>query len=268
MLSYTVSSTTGLLNTKTEFLPFPFSLKYADNNFIASNVNRLIPTGKSLMAFINGDEKADHPVMPLCIRVAKILYICGFPENGKEYARLNEGIPNEAYKHLVWLSSEVTVDLITEGMDLKGSEEEGWWLTIFAYLLNQWIDRRDFYKLVYYSEGLFSPSKLVLCDEYDESWQFIKNKDIFSKCKDFGFDTFGEYYPKAEKILKNFHFRGGNDKFYQALQFHDFLPPISTYSLVTKWMQDKTKEGIHIAAALMAFYMDDIALDNCIEAVR
>ena len=268
MLNYTVKSTTSLLDTGTEFLPFPHSLKYSDNNFIAGNVHRLIPTGKSLMKFINDDEKADQPVMPLCIRVAKILFLCGFPENAKGYIGLKDGIPDEAYKHLVWMTSETTMDLITEGMDLKGSEKEGWWLTLFAFLLDQWIDRQDLYKLVYYSEGLFSPCKLVLCDNDDESWAFIKNKEIFVKCKDFGFVNFANYYKKAEKILSNFHFRGGNEQFYQALQFHSFLPPISTYALVTKWMMDKSKEGTHIAAVLMAFYMDNFALDNCIATVK
>lgn len=269
MINYTVSSMQTLARPDLTFVPFRGNFEYGNEHFISRNVREIIPTGAQLTKFIDEDEVASTPQMSILIRAAKMMTICGFPENAPEYLVLKPGIPDSAFKHLVWMSSESTIELITSGMELDEREKEGWWLTVFAFLLDQWIELNDIYKLIYFSEPLFHPSKLaVVDDDTDEAWGFIKSENIHKQTKAFGFDTFDEAYNRAKKILPRFHFYGGNEKFYQALQFHSFLPPISTYSIVTKWIQDKTKEGMHVAATLMAFYMPLDAINNCSDALK
>lgn len=268
MINYSVSPLEMLRNDKLAFLPYRGPFKYGDGHFISSYLRHLIPSGKQLTDFINDDEESDQKNMLLYIRAAKMIFTMGYPEHAPMYIKLFPGIPEQAHAHLVWMSSDATIELITEGMDLDREEKEAWWLTVYSYLLSQWIGTTQVYKLVYFNEALFSPTKLLVCEETDDSWAFIKAPDIFNKCETFGFNSFKDCYPKAKKIIERFHFYGGNEAFYQALQFHDFLPPISTYSLVTSRMQDRTKDGINVAAVLMSFYMSEETLDKCAKALN
>lgn len=240
---------------------------YGDFRFLQRNVHDIIPGGDLLTEFSDND---DEQLKALCCRAGMVMTMFGYPENASDMLRLNIGIPEEAHKHLLYVSSDSTRLNLIKGMDLdkiKKTDRDNWFTVFYAYLVSQWIDRRDIYKIIYYGNALFAPTALMAKPRESVNWTLLLSEQTFEAANMYSFDI-KTLYKRAQELLKRFHFYGGNTEFYAAFQFHDFLPPSTTYALVAERMSKTDKESTHISALLIALYCPPIAIEDCIKQLR
>lgn len=256
----------GSLNT-IKFLPYYGNFVYNSQNFVRTNVRKLIPEGKYLQTFM---DDLPEGTQALYARAALSFIRLGFPEQFKGHIVLNEGVGERAFTHLTWLTSEETMDIIADGMDLNlGKERDSWFVVAIGFLLSQWVPEKEIYKFSYFNQALFSPQRLLHSPDEDTSWRLLLRNDLFDVADSQQFNELRENYHQAKKLVELFYFRGGNSEFYSALQFRPFLPPISTYKLVSNWLvKPKSKQTQHITQLMIALYMEPKDIQFCIKALR
>ena len=234
----------------TNFRPFYREKMDVTFNFLKENITAIIPAGRQLEDFVHNNQNLYNVT-----HAAIVINGLGVPENFKQLVRLKVGVSDRAYRHLNYVSNLNTKRFLSKGLNIDFEKDSEWFIILYSYFLYNWFNEKDLTYLIVFSKLSFDPITLLFNKE-TKAWGLINNKkvkDFFDKSKiDFNFN---ERLALANRILNNFHFRGGNEHFYSSLIFHPFLSNAGTFELISQYISKNDSKSINITAHLLALYM-------------
>lgn len=254
--------------------PFTGDYEFDNYSFLRNYINHLLPPPQKVLKFV---DLPDDQFKTTLLRVAAAIIDSGSTELGVDILTNVNGYELEKHKQIAFLCSANTQKLLREHltttkMNTTPSETEFlvWLSCVISRLIFKWFDTKTIYRIAMYSESILSPVKLLANinnREECDNWKLVSLNGGLLKSGFYGFD-FNTATNKAKILLQRLHHFGANSEFYNEFKFYDFLPPASTFDLVSQFMFKTDKESVDISAVLISIYLPLINIERSIKALK
>ena len=244
----------------------------ANRTFLFKNVNRLIPDTSVLNGFAE-KVKLDK-AKSLFPHLGMLIHRFGVREDFKLMVGLKDGVENNAYKHLCFMTDPNIQEVLNEQLTPPDNDEEvdrsvyiGYWFSfLYSFYLDSWFNPDHLGRIITYSPLSFDPSTVMMKGLDCKGVQRILENDVVDFFNKSNINpNFKESLTIANKIVERYHHYGPGADFFSSLKFYHFLPDALVFDVITKYLAVNDKENMKIAANLIAIYSPKYSLKETLE---